>query len=76
MKKGAYSKWLIAAVIVLNIGFAIGVMIAVKNGATEPETLINRWFDWTTAEIFAVSGVKITKIIKELLETIKAKRIE
>lgn len=67
MKKGQYSKWLIPIVIVLNIGFAVGIMIAMKSGADEPTTLVNRWFDWTTVEILVLFGIKAGKIGKDVL---------
>lgn len=33
MKKGQYSKWLIPIVIILNVGFSVGIVIAMKMGA-------------------------------------------
>lgn len=67
MKKGQYSKWLIPIVIVLNVGFSVGIVIAMKMGAEEPTTLVNRWFDWTTVEILVLFGIKAGKIGKDVL---------
>lgn len=67
MKKGQYSKWLVPIVILLNVLFAIGIVVAMKFGADEPTTLVNRWFDWTTVEILALFGIKAGKIGKDVL---------
>ena len=63
MKKGQYSKWLIALIVFLNVAFAFGVFWAMKGGADEPVTLIKEWFKWTTIELGASAGVKMTKVI-------------
>lgn len=71
--KGRYSKWIVAIVILLNVGFSFGILWAMKNGAEEPTKLIDRWFDWTTVELAALTGIKVTNIFKELIETLKNK---
>ena len=72
MKKGAYSKWLIAMIVLLNVAFAFGVLWAMKGGASEPVTLIKEWFKWTTIELGASAGVKMTKVIVDGVKNIIA----
>ena len=73
LPKGAYMKRLLVLVVALNVLFALGVLIAMKFGADEPATLIDRWFGWTTAEIFASAGIKISKLVKEAVWILKQK---
>jgi len=73
LPKGAYMKRLLVLVVALNVLFALGILIAMKFGADEPATLIDRWFDWTTAEIFASAGIKISKLVKEAIGIMKQK---
>lgn len=70
LEKGEYSKLLLLLVIVLNVLFSAGVLIAMKYGSVEPEVLVNRWFDWTTAEIYVGGGIKVFKIGKDALATV------
>ena len=78
LSKGEYSKRLLLLVIGLNIIFSAGVFVAVSLGAAEPQTLINRWFDWTTAEIYVGGGIKVFKIgkdaLSQILEIIKSRK--
>ena len=74
MKKSQYSKWLIAAIVFLNVAFAFGVLWAMKGGAVEPEMLIKEWFKWTTIELGASAGVKVTKIIADGVQKIIASK--
>lgn len=67
MKKGQYSKWLIPVVILLNVGFSIGIIIAMQKGMIEPTSLIDRWFDFTTVELLAMCGITVGKIGKDVL---------
>ena len=70
MKKGQYSKWLITAIVLLNVAFGFGVLWAMKGGAAEPVVLIKEWFKWTTIELGASAGVKVTKIISDGIQKI------
>lgn len=65
MKKGQYSKWLIALIVLLNVAFVFGILWEMKNGGAEPVVLIKEWFKWTTIELGASAGVKVTKIIAD-----------
>ena len=68
--KGKYSKWLICIIVALNVLFAAGIIYAMMNGADEPSTLIKEWFKWTTIELGASAGVKITKVISDGVKTV------
>lgn len=70
LSKGEYSKRLLLLVIALNVIFSAGIILAVKFGAADPEPLINRWFDWTTAEIYVGGGIKVFKIGKDALSQV------
>lgn len=70
MKKGQYSKWLIVLIVLLNVGFAFGILWEMKNGGAEPAILIKEWFKWTTIELGASAGVKMTKIIADGVQKI------
>lgn len=75
MKKGQYSKWLIALIVLLNVAFVFGILWEMKNGGAEPVVLIKEWFKWTTIELGASAGVKVTKIIADgVQKTIESKK--
>ncbi|MPM06105.1 hypothetical protein SDC9_52401 [bioreactor metagenome] len=71
MKKGQYSKWIILLVILLNVGFAFGIMWAMRGGASEPVTLTREWFTWTGIELSATAGIKFAKIVAEAIQLLK-----
>lgn len=70
MKKGQYSKWLIVLIVLLNVAFTFGILWEMKNGGAEPAVLIKEWFKWTTIELGASAGVKMTKIIADGVQKI------
>jgi hypothetical protein len=65
MKKGKYSKIIVALVIVLNVAFAVGVLYAFVKTGKEPKTLITAWFGWTTGELWLLSRIKKQKMNKK-----------
>jgi hypothetical protein len=71
VKKGQYSKWIILLVILLNVGFAFGVMWAMRGGASEPVTLIREWFKLTGIELSATAGIKFAKIVAQAIRLLK-----
>lgn len=77
LPKGEYSKGLVVLIVVLNVVFSAAVLVAMKFGAEEPTTLIERWFNWTGIEILVLFGIKIGKIGKdvftELFDALKTK---
>lgn len=59
--KGRYSKWIVALVILLNVIFAIGILLAFIKIGKEPKTLITFWFGWTTGELWLLAKIKKDK---------------
>ena len=60
-EKVEYSKFIVLLIIVLNIIFTAGIFYIVYLGIPEPSTLIITWFSFTTVELLAVAGIKITE---------------
>ena len=65
MKKNFFSKLIVALVILLNTGFAIGVLFVFLKVGSEPTALIAAWFAFTTGELWMLSGITKKKIDKE-----------
>ncbi len=60
-KKGRYSKFIVTAVIVLNILFTAAVLYVFLKTGNEPSTLIASWFAFTTGELLMLSSIKKVK---------------
>lgn len=60
-KKGVYSKFIVVAVIILNVLFTAAVLYAFIKTVNEPSTLIVSWFAFTTGELFMLSSIKKVK---------------
>ncbi|NLO97059.1 MAG: hypothetical protein GX091_03135 [Peptococcaceae bacterium] len=65
MKKNFFSKLIVLLVIMLNIGFAIGVLYVFLKVGSEPTTLVTAWFAFTTGELWMLAGIKKNKIRQE-----------
>ena len=63
-KKGQYSKFIVAAVIILNILFTAAVLYVFRKTGNEPSTLIASWFGFTTGELLLLSSIKKSNIKK------------
>ncbi|MEG1152882.1 MAG: hypothetical protein RSD67_08465 [Oscillospiraceae bacterium] len=61
MKKGKFSKIIVATVIVLNIVFTITILYVFVKTSAEPVTLIGCWFGFTTAELWSLASIKKKK---------------
>lgn len=61
-KISKYSKWIVAAIILLNTLFAAAVIYAHMRGATIPDSLIYSWFGSFTGELWIISGITKAKI--------------
>ena len=57
-----YSKFIVALVVLLNAVFTGAVLYLFLRTGSEPSTLIGCWFGFTTAELWALSGITKTKI--------------
>jgi len=58
----AFSKKIVALVIMLNVAFTGVVLYLFLITGSEPTTLIGCWFGFTTVELWALSGITKTKI--------------
>ena len=65
MKKNRFSKMVVFLVILLNTGFAIGVLYAFLRVGSEPTALIAAWFAFTTGELWMLAGIKKQKLKEE-----------
>ena len=57
-----FSKQIVGLIIIMNIVFAIGVLIVFYHTSSEPSVLVGSWFAWTTGELWLLSGIKKKKI--------------
>jgi len=58
----AFSKKIVALVILLNALFTGAVLFVFLRVGSEPTTLVAAWFGFTTVELWALSGITKTKI--------------
>jgi len=65
MKKNRFSKLIVALIVLLNTGFAIGVLFVFLKVGNEPTALIAAWFAFTTGELWLMAGIKKSKLKKE-----------
>ena len=65
MKKNFFSKLIVALVILLNTGFAIGVLLVFLKVGSEPTALIAAWFAFTTGELWMLAGINKQKLKEE-----------
>ena len=58
-----FSKWIVALVILLNVGFTAATLFVFwKTNGNEPTALITAWFAFTTGELWMLSGIRKAKI--------------
>jgi hypothetical protein len=62
MKKGKFSKLVIASIFILNIAFTGAVLYIFLKTSAEPTTLIVSWFGFTTGELGLAAFIKKQKI--------------
>ena len=62
MKKGQYSKVLVALVILLNVIFAGCVLAVFWHTGSEPAALVGAWFAFTTGELWLVAKIRRDKL--------------
>lgn len=70
MNKNRFSKFIVAAVIGLNILFTAAVLYVFLKVGNEPTALITAWFGFTTGELWMLSSIKKTKVKKKTNEGI------
>lgn len=64
MKKTKFGKFIVTAVVTLNILFTIAVLYVFLKVGSEPVTLIGCWFAFTTGELWMLSSIKKSKVKK------------
>ena len=64
VRKGIFSKVLIALIVAANVAFAVAVLVVFCSTYSEPSTLIMAWFGFTTGELWALAFVKKKKLEK------------
>lgn len=64
-KSGGFSKFIVSAVISLNVIFTIAVLTIFLKTSTEPSSLIVAWFSFTTVELWSLAGIKKAKERKD-----------
>ena len=60
--KRDFSKSIVAAVVVLNVLFAVAVLYVFLRVGSEPSSLVVAWFSFTTVELLALAGIKRAKV--------------
>lgn len=65
MSKNRFSKFIVTAVVILNILFTIAVLYVYLKVGSEPITLIGCWYAFTTGELWMLSSIKKTKVKKK-----------
>ena len=65
MKKNRFSKLIVSLVILLNTGFALGVLYVFLRVGSEPTALVAAWFAFTTGELWMLAGIKKRKLKEE-----------
>lgn len=61
-KKNKFSKLVVAAVVMLNVGFTAAVLYVFLRVGSEPTALIAAWFGFTTGELWMLSGIRKAKL--------------
>lgn len=64
-KDSFFSKFIVSAVISLNVIFTIAVLTIFLKTSTEPSSLIVAWFSFTTVELWSLAGIKKAKERKD-----------
>ena len=64
-KKSIYSKFIVIAIILLNVIFTRTVLKMFSETGAEPSGLIIAWFSFTTVELWSLAGIKKAKERKE-----------
>ncbi len=57
-----FSKYIVAAVILLNIIFTAAILFVFLKTSNEPMTLIGCWFAFTTGELWMLSSIKKSEV--------------
>ena len=64
MSKRDFSKSIVAAVVTLNVLFAVAVLYVFLRVGSEPTALVAAWFAFTTGELWFLAGIRKKKLEK------------
>lgn len=64
-KNNRFSKFIVTAVVVLNVLFTATVLYIFYKIGNEPIALIGAWFAFTTGELWMLSSIKKSKVNKD-----------
>lgn len=59
-----YSKFLVAAIVILNATFTAAALWVYLRIGSEPTALIGAWFSFTTIELWQIAMIKKRKLSK------------
>lgn len=57
LKKSQFSKVIVTAVVLFNVGFTVAVLYVFLRTGSEPTALIAAWFAFTTAELWSLASI-------------------
>ena len=57
LKKTQFSKAIVTAVVLFNVGFTVAVLYVFLRTGSEPTALIAAWFAFTTAELWSLASI-------------------
>ncbi len=60
-----FSKWIVTAVVMLNVIFTIAVFYVFLKVGSEPTSLVVAWFAFTTGELFSLAIITKKKVETE-----------
>lgn len=60
--KNKFSKFIVAAVVLLNTGFTAAVLYVFLRVGSEPTALIAAWFAFTTGELWMLAEIRKAKL--------------
>lgn len=59
-----FSKFLVGAIVIMNIVFTVAVLGVFLRTGAEPTVLVGAWFAFTTGELWILGKIKREKIKK------------
>jgi uncharacterized protein with PQ loop repeat len=65
LQKVKFSKLIVTAVVLLNVGFTAAVLYTFLRVESEPTALIGCWFAFTTGELWLLSGITREKVRRD-----------
>lgn len=60
-RRNAFSKRIVMGVLILNVLFAVAVLVGFWHTGNEPSALVAAWFAFTTGELWTLGKIKREK---------------